>query len=300
MAKQEAMGILEFKDRFNDERACREHLFHVKWPKGFHCPQCGKTEYYTIGTRSTFQCKTCNHQTSVTSGTVMDKTHLKLTIWFWAIYLVAKDKRGCSAMQLSRELKLPYNTAWFLLHRIRQAMTKRDEQYILSSIVEMDDTYFGKPRKGGKRGRGTTKPKVLVALSKNNEGHPMFLKMQMLPNLKGKTIGSFVNKTIEPGSVIQSDAYSSYRKPLKEKYLHQFKVFNPEDGEMLHWLHTIIANVKAFVAGTFHGLGDKHMQAYLDEFCYRFNRRYFQGELFDRLLCATTSSQPIRFAELTL
>jgi hypothetical protein len=97
----------------------------------------------------------------------MDKTHLDLAVWFWAIYLIAKDKRGCSAAHVSRELELPYNTAWFLVHRIRRAMSNREEEYALCHIVEMDDTYFGIKRKGGKRGRGTTKHKVLVALVQN-------------------------------------------------------------------------------------------------------------------------------------
>jgi transposase-like protein len=177
-------------------------------------------------------------------------------------------------------------------------MSNREEEYALCHIVEMDDTYFGTKRKGGKRGRGTTKHKVLVALSKNDKGHPLYLKMQVVPNLKGKTIGEFAEKNIVLGSTVQSDAYSSYRKPLADNYLHEYQVFDSSDG-MLHWLHTIIANAKSFVAGTFHGLGGKHLQAYLDEYCYRFNRRFVHGELFDRLLFASTLATPLRFADLT-
>jgi len=229
----------------------------------------------------------------------MDRSHLPLQTWFWALYMVARDKRGCSAMQLSKELELPYNTAWFLLHRIRHAMANRDQDYLLSGIVELDDTYFGGPKKGGKRGRGTRKAKVLVGISKNEEGKPRYLKMQVIPNLKGKTIGKYAGKMIENGTVVQSDAYHSYRKPLEEKYLHHFEVFD-SNSDMLHWLHIMIGNAKAFVMGTYHGLGEKHLQSYLDEFCYRFNRRYFQGEIFSRLLCAAASSNAFRLADLTL
>jgi transposase-like protein len=298
LAKQQIIGLREFQKRFNDELSCREHLFSIRWSKGFVCPKCGHTEYYVIKERNTYQCKKCRHQTSVTAGTVMDKTHLKLVIWFWAIYLVAKDKRGCSASQISRELELPYKTAWFLVHRIRKSMTNRDEEYTLNHIVEMDDTYFGTKHKGGKRGRGTSKHKVVVALSKNDNGYPQYLKMQVVPNLKGKTIGKFVENNIELGSTVQSDAYRSYRKPLADKYVHDYKVFD-SDSDILHWLHIIIGNAKSFVSGTFHGLGGKHLQVYLDEFCYRFNRRAVQGELFDRLLFATTLASPLHFAELT-
>jgi transposase-like protein len=299
MAKQKAMGFKEFRERFNNEEACREYLFTIRWPNGFVCPKCGCIEYYTIATRNKFQCKGCQHQTSVTAGTVMDRSHLSLQTWFWAFYMVARDKRGCSAMQLSNELELPYNTAWFLLHRVRYAMAQRDQDYLLNGIVELDDTYFGGPKKGGKRGRGTGKAKVLVGISKNEEGKPRYLKMQVIPNLKGKTIGKYAGKMIENGTVIQSDAYHSYRKPLEEKYLHQFKVFDP-DSDMLHWLHIMIGNAKAFVVGTYHGLGKKHLQSYLDEFCYRFNRRYFQGEIFSRLLCAAVTTPAFRLADLTL
>ena len=212
--------------------------------------------------------------------------------------MVACDKRGYSATQLSNEFNLPYNTAWFVLHRIRHAMAQRDNNYMLVGFVEMDDTYFGKTKKNGKRGRGTSKTKVIVALSKDDDGKPKFAKMQVIPNLKGKTIAGFVKDSITAGSVVQSDAYHSYRKPLAEKYLHEYEVFD-SDSDMLRWLHIIIGNAKAFVIGTYHGLDEKHLQRYLDEFCYRFNRRHFRGEIFSRLLCAVASSLPLRFAELT-
>jgi len=255
-------------------------------------------EYYNISTRNKYQCKRCKYQASVTAGTVMDRSHLSLKIWLWAIYMVAHDKRGYSAMQLSNEFNLPYNTAWFVLQRIRHAMAQRDNNYMLAGLVELDDTYFGTTKKGSKRGRGTSKTKVIVALSKDNDGKPKFAKMQVVPNLKGKTIARFVKNSISEGSVVQSDAYRSYRKPLSENYLHEYQVFDSE-SDMLRWLHTIIGNAKAFVTGTYHGLDEKHLQKYLDEFCYRFNRRHFRGEIFSRLLFAMASSPPLRSAELT-
>jgi len=298
MAQQETIGFMDFCNRFATEEACREYLFELRWPEGFMCPKCGGKEYYDIRARKKYQCKSCRHQTTPTVGTVMDKTHLPIKTWFWAIYLVSSDKRGFSATLLSKKLKLPYKTAWFLLHRIRAAMKQRDEKYLLAGIVEYDDTYFGKPGKGGKRGRGTSKSKVVVAVSKSKDGKPKFVKMQVVPNLKGKTIGAFAKQAISEGATIQTDAYSSYRKPLQEKYLYEYEVFDA-DSEMLHWLHILIGNAKAFVQGTFHGLGRKHLQRYLDEFCYRFNRRAFGDEVFARLLNATVNAHPLRFSALT-
>jgi transposase-like protein len=298
MATKKRVGFEDIHKRFETEDACREYLIQLRWPEGFICPVCGGKDHYLISRRHMYQCISCRYQASVTAGTVMDRSHLSLKIWIWAIYLVARDKRGYSAMQLSRVLNLPYNTAWFLLHRIRHAMAERDSNYMLTGIVELDDTYLGKPKKGGKRGRGTSKLKIVVAVSKDDKGKPQYAKMQVVPNLKGKTISKFAKGCIDEGSVVQTDAYRSYRKPLAEKYLHEYQVFDAE-SDMLKWLHTIIGNAKAFVSGTFHGLGRKHMQSYLDEYCYRFNRRFLSGEIFSRLLLAVTRSSTFRFADLT-
>ena len=298
MAKQQEMGFMEFCEKYGDETACREQLHSLRRPQGFVCPRCGCVEYYDIPTRNKYQCKSCRYQASLTSETVMHGSHLPLKTWFWAIYLVASDKRGYSAAQLSRQLKLPYATAWFLLHRIRDAMGQRDAQYLLSGLVEMDDTYFGGPASGGKRGRGTKKAKAMVAVSKDEKGRPRFLKMQLVPNLRGKTIRAFVQFSIQQGTVIQSDALPSYRKPLTDGYIHQYEVYDPASG-MLQWLHTIVGNAKAAVNGTYHGLGGKHLQRYLDEFCFRFNRRHFYGNLFLRLAHAVTRAKPCPLAALS-
>lgn len=298
MARKQEMGFMAFCEKYSSEDECREQLHQLRWPKGFVCPRCGCEEHYDIPTRNKHQCKVCRYQVSLTSGTVMHGSHLSLKIWFWAIYLVASDKRGYSATLLSQQLNLPYSTAWFLLHRIRDAMGQRDADYLLSGLVEMDDTYFGGPISGGKKGRGTKKIKVMVAVSKDTMGRPQFLKMQTIPNLRGKTIGAFAQHNIQQGTTIQSDGLSSYRKPLASKYLHQYEKYDPDSG-LLHWLHTIIGNSKAVVNGTFHGLGSKHLQHYLDEFCFRFNRRYFHGNLFLRLAHAVVRAHPCPLSALT-
>ena len=141
MAHAEKITFQEFRTRFSTEESCRAELFRLRFPNGFVCPKCGCTEYYPVRGRNTFQCRACRRQTSVTAGTVMHRTHLPLTAWFWAIYLCATDKRGISAVQLSRTLNICYESAWYLLHRIRCAMAQRDENYALSGIVEMDDGY---------------------------------------------------------------------------------------------------------------------------------------------------------------
>ena len=300
MAKQKSLTFMEFKKKFNGEEACRTHLFEMRWPDGFRCPKCKNQSYYFITTRNLFECTSCHYQASVTVGTVMEKTHIKLEKWFWAIYFVGNDKRGCSAVMLSKELEISYKASWFMLHRIRKAMKDRDSDYMLAGVVELDDAYFGAPRTGGKRGRGTTKAKVVVGLSLNAKGQPGHLKMQMVDNLKKETLAEFAHSVIKSGSTISSDAYSSYKNLKNEGFILEAKVYSPMDSEEhLKWLHTILSNAKAVIAGTFHGLGGKHLQRYLDEFCYRFNRRIFDKEMFNRILMGCTKSQKMTYTELT-
>lgn len=286
MAKSAAITFQEFQKRFGTEEACREELFRYRFPDGFVCPRCGCREYYPVRTRKTCQCRNCRHQTSVTAGTVMHRTHLPLTIWFWAMYLCVTDKRGISASQLSRLLNICYESAWYLLSRIRTAMGERDANYVLSGLVEMDDSYLGGPSSGGKRGRGTDKTKIVVALSKTDQGIPLFAHMQVVEDLKMQTLQNFVNRHLSEGTVIECDGYSSY-KNLDGVICHG-EVFDAASGS-LKWLHKSISNLKALILGTYHGRCS-HLQPYLDEFCFRLNRRNFHNQLFPRLLRAVALS----------
>lgn len=299
MAKQDPISFMEFKRRFSSEEACRDYLYHMRWPDGFVCPKCGHTSCYVVTTRNLYQCTACNYQASVLVGTVMERSHLPLEKWFWGIYFIGIDKRGCSSMQLSRELEIAYSSAWYLTHRIRKAMADRDSNYQLAGLIELDDAYFGGPGTGGKRGRGTSKAKVMIGVSLDEAGKPQFLKMDVVNNLKGETIKAFANQHIQAGSSISSDALRSYTV-LEEDYTLFAKAFDPqEDPEHLKWLHMAISNAKAFIDGTFHGLGPKHLQRYLDEFCYRFNRRFFHKQIFGRILSSCLATGPLTYAELT-
>ena len=210
MAHAERITFAEYRSRFATEADCREYLFQIRFPEGFVCPKCGCTEYYPIRTRHICQCKNCRKQTSVTAGTVMHRTHLPLTVWFWAIYLCATDKRGISAVALSGQLCISYESAWYLLKRIRSAMGDRDQNYQLSGLVEMDEAYLGGPRHGGKRGRGTEQPKMAVAMSKTKSGKPLYLHLQMIPDVKTTTLQSFVDTHLKPGATVECDGYQSY------------------------------------------------------------------------------------------
>ena len=284
MSKKKTLSFNQFIKRFPDEKACAEYLYQIKWPNGFVCPVCGHQHCYPIKGYRRYQCAKCHHQTSLTANTVMHRSHLPLKKWFWAMYLVACDKRGISALALAEKIEVCYETAWNVLRRIRAAMETRDAHYKVGQIVEFDDAYFGAKIKGV-RGRGAGNQGVFIAVSKDEDGRPTYLKMQVTDNVQIPSVAKFATECIASGSVVQTDSFKSYRKPLAKDYTHEAQDFDP-NSDHLRWLHRITGNAKAFINGTYHGTSTKHLQMYLSEFCYRFNRRSFGGAIFDRLLVA--------------
>ena len=176
---------------FADERYCKDFLLDIRFENGFACPFCGGSECRKIKIRHLLRCKSCKADISATNGTFMHRTRLPLRLWIVTTFLVMSNKCSVSAVTLMRTLGVTYKTAWYVLHRIRKAMKCREERYLLDGIVELDDTYLGAPTHGKKRGRGTEKVKLIVALSKSSAGHPKYLKMTDVPNLKGITVGRF-------------------------------------------------------------------------------------------------------------
>ena len=176
-----------------------------------------------------------------------------------------------------------------MLRRIRIAMGQRDKTHQLNGVIEFDDAYFGGPIAGRKRGRGTEKAKVFVALSLDMRGNPLYLKMMVTPNLKQASVKKFARASFADGSVIHSDGYRSYI-PALEGYTHEHRAYDPDSG-LLHWLHIVINNAKAFILGTYHGLPKKNLQSYLDEYSFRFSRRNFGAALVERLTLSIALSR---------
>ena len=288
--KQYRYTFADFSKEYPTDQVCAERLAKIRWPNGVVCSKCGGVRCCHLK-NGLYECYDCGHQTSVTAGTIMEGTHLPLTKWFLAFFLFSQDKRGISALQLAKQLGTTYKTAWAVLRRIRLAIGMRDAQHMLSGIVEFDDMFVGAPTSGKKRGRGTEKAKAFVALSLDASGKPQYLKMGLTPNIKCKSVRHFAEGNIEHGSVIRSDGYLSYLPALGQNYIHQPKVYVAGSGD-LHWLHIAISNAKAFIQGTYHGLSKAHLQEYLDEYCYRFSRRYYGAGLFSRLMVAMAQTVP--------
>ena len=294
------MNLLEFQSEFSNETQCRDHLFKMRWPNGFVCPRCGHGKFYDLPRRKLYQCKSCSYQSSVTAGTVMHKTRTPLMKWFWAIFLMAQDKRGISATQLRKQLSLSQYTAWTMKHKIRSAMKERDGHYQLAGLIEIDDSFFGGPDEGGKRGRGTDKTTVLIEVATHDEAMS-FARMEVVDGVYKEEIKRVVKKDIKGNQIVRSDGYASYGVLEELGHDHKPEVVKGKKAHLvLKWVHILASNAKAFIKGTYHGkYEEKHLQRYLDEFCYRLNRRKWQDEIFERLLNACVTSKGITYSELT-
>lgn len=308
------MSLLEFQDRFNSAEKCLEYLFKIRWPNGFQCPKCNHNSYYNINCRGLYDCKSCRYQASVTAGTIFHRTKVSLRKWFWLIYRMAVSKTGVSILGMGRELGIrDYKTIWVMAHKVRQAMRQRDDRYQFAGLVELDESFFGSKSKEGIRKRGSeNKTTVLIAVSvyKTREGieKPGFAHAQVVEDASAKTISRIldrlgVNQQDKRSLIdkIRTDGWKSYGKTARDKDIghHRVILVNPKmAGRLLPWTHKLITNIKAILRGPHRGISQKHLQQYLSEGCYRFNRRYWGHQLFNRLLFACTVGKSLTREQL--
>jgi hypothetical protein len=229
----------------------------------------------------------------------MDKTRTPLTKWFMAVYLMSADKRGISALVLAGQIGVAYYTAWTMCHKIRHAMGARDGGRKMAGAVEMDETFFGSPEEGGKRGRGAEKTPVPVSVSLSDGDKPKAARMRVVEAVGRDSVRGFTEDSVRSGSEVRTDGLHVYRQLAALGYKHVWEKQDPKREPVhLHWTHIIISNAKAMVGGTFHGPGARHLQRYLDEFCYRFNGRLSPDGIFGRLLDACLCAGRITAHEL--
>ena len=302
------ISLLDFQDQFDSDEKCLEYLFKVRWPDGFRCPKCNHDRYYKVNRKGLYKCQACSYQASVTAGTIFHRTKVSLRKWFWLIYRMATSKTGVSIAEMQRELAIrDYKTIWVMAHKIRGAMEQRDTRYRLAGLVEVDESFFGPKSREGKRGRGSErKTTVLIAVSiytdKKGIEKPGFAHAQVVSDASAETIGGVLDRLgvdeQDKKSLIEkirSDGWKSYEKVAKDKDIehHRVVLINPKlVGHLLPWAHRFVSNVKAVLRGPHRGVSAKHLQRYLAEACYRFNRRYWGHQLFNRLLFACTVGQP--------
>ena len=301
------MDIGTFQQRFGTTEACWDHLKETRWGSDlerFSCPACGHVKGWWLQHRKLVECCECHHQTSVTAGTVFHGVRTPLWKWFWAIYQLAQDKKGIAALTLAKQIRVCYDTAWLMLSKLRRAMRRRDERYVLQGLVEVDETYVG-GEEPGHRGRPSADSKkkvpVAVALELRDDGKPKRIAMASVERASGHALKRFAVKSIAKGSKLRTDGWGAYRKVAKAGYEHEAIVTGSGRGatQTFPWIHTFIGNLKRMILGTYHWVSHKHVDDYLAEFTYRTNRRWREANLFDRLIVAALDSKAVTYKELT-
>ena len=305
------MTFDEFVKQFSTEEQCRDYLFQLRWPNGFACPQCNGSDY-SILRETLYWCPKCKYQASVTAGTIFQDTRMPLRTWFIAIWWITTQKYGASAEGLQQILGLgSYKTAWTWLHKIRKAMVRADRAK-LSGIVEVDETYIGGEEHSGSSGRGTGN-KVLVAIAVELKDYGNVKKqglrkigrvrLAVISDASGASLSPFITENVEKGSEIITDGWSGYSFVKKSGYNHTVIVQSKkkEDENPLPHVHLIISLLKRWLLGTHQGaVSDKYMQAYLEEYTFRFNRRNAakRGLLFYRLLEGAVNISPHTYNDI--
>tara|TARA_R110002072_G_scaffold287900_1_gene453854 strand:+ start:2786 stop:3760 length:975 start_codon:yes stop_codon:yes gene_type:complete len=294
----------DFLEWFPDDEACRSYLEELRWPNGFRCPVCEASSKPWKQTRGRLVCSTCHHQTSVTSGTILDKTRIPLTTWLEVAWHMTTAKNGLSAKTVQRTLGTSYRTAWKMLHQYRIAMV-RSEREKLSGVVEIDETLVGGVKHGGKRGRGTSKAVVVIAVELKEPKGFGRIRMRHIPDASGDSLVPFVSESVNVGSVVQTDGWRGYNQLQKNGYLHQPINLSSESDPAhvsMPGVHRVASLLKRWILGTHQGSAStEHLQSYLEEFTFRFNRRksLSRGLVFRRLLEQVVVTEPVIRSEIT-
>lgn len=304
------MKLLDFNRIFPDEASCEEYLRSLREQEGIVCPHCGGTRHYWDSYNRRWLCASCKHVITLRSGTLFQSSKLPLMYWFTAIHLLTSTKKTFSVLEIQRQLgHKRYQPIWEMVHKIRSVMGKRDSRYKLSGVAELDEGHFTTEdgREGAeplKRGNGSQrKTKVLVMVEsepvdtpkKGKKGRKAgHLRMVAIENLMADTVKETVNNICEKESteVIMDDSTAHVKVSEVVEKAEARVVKSKEAHKMLPWVHTAISNAKAVLTDMYHGIKREFLQLYLDEFCYKFNRRYFGERLFERLMIAAVRTKP--------
>ena len=309
-----ARSLTEFQEAFPDEAGCAAFLFERRWQGGFVCPRCGGESGAALKSRAhTYECLDCGRQTSITAGSVMHRSKLPLTVWFWAAHLMSTHSNGMSARQLADQLGLTYKTAWLLTQKLRRSMVDPDREP-LEGVVEVDqaeipfragDTFFD-PGNSGKiliagavevidRDTGQAKPrrekaKYLDTLSGR-------IRLAMIADNSAASIEAFVRANVKRGTTLLTDGHASY--PGLTDYRHDPRVVGKMAAHVvLPWVHRVFSLVKRWGLGTYHGLRRKHVDTYLNEFVFRYNRRFYRHASFETILGLASHHEPASYWDI--
>ena len=299
-------SLLDFQRRFPDEAACAHYLAALRWPQGFRCPACGHDRAWALRTKPwTYECRACRRQTSVKAGSLLHGSKLALTMWFWAAYLMATHSNGISALQLQKQLGLgSYKSAWLLCAKLRYAMVD-PRRNPLSGLVEIDETSIHHRTRrdppGGGQGRSHD-GKLLIAgavevVDQGPLAGPGRVRLAAIEDFSAKSLHGFMGANLAARSIAKTDGWPAY--PGAPQVSHEPHVVGAMAAHVvLPWIHRVFANFKTWALGVYHGLRAKHLQAYLDEFVFRFNRRHTRHAAFRSLLGIGARTKPVTYKML--
>ena len=295
------MNLKQFRARFSSEEACLQAIFDWRWPRGFICPHCQHNDGSRIRTRRSIECSLCGRQTSITSKTLFHKTRTPLTDWFLIIYFIAQDKSGTSALRIASFLGMHRSTVSIIMHKIRIAMAHRDENLTLAGLIEMDEAFFGGRTKKTKDKKPLSKDKIQVLVLVEAEGTQAGdLVMKVINGAEYNDLLPVIAEKIEsdpPGQWFRADGWGSHHVVMQ--FGHRIKMGHIprslQDQEM-RCVSLAISHAKSFFKGTFHHFCKIHIQRYLDEFCYRWNRRHRERQLASHLIAACALCSPVFYS----
>ena len=299
----------QFLDWFGTEEACLSYLEKLRWPQGFTCSNCGQLAEPYRSSRGRLVCRGCRFQASVTAGTIFDKTRTPLRVWLAGAWYVTNQKHGANALGLQRVLGLgSYQTAWTMLHRFRQAMVRPDRDR-LRGLVEVDETYLAltdrqAPPSAKRKKSNTDKTLVAIAVEMVEPKGFGRIRLQRILDDSTTSVIPFVQSSVEAGSVVRTDGSAAYRSLKELGYEHQRTVMlgaeQPAHVSMVG-VHRVAALLQRWMLGTHHGaVQPPHLDAYLNEFVFRFNRRTssYRGMLFYRLLQQAMQTDPYTYRDI--
>ena len=279
--------VTDFFRQFPTDDACLEHLWNIRFGDEVECEKCGKVgRFYRLRKEPAYSCPRCGHHIHPMVGTPFAKSRTPLQKWFYAMYLFTTTRHGVAAKELQRQLGVTYKCAWRMGHELRKYMAKVDGETPLGGVVEVDETYIGGKRSGGKRGRGA--PNKTVVFGMLERGGDVMTKV--VPKVQKKTLQPIIKGNVEQGSTVHTDELKSYSGLSKAGFEHE--TVNHGAGEYVdgdchvNGIEGFWARLKLSIRGTHVHVSRKHLQKYVKEFEYRYNMRQNPGRMFDRLLAA--------------
>jgi len=274
---QKGMSLAAFQSSYGTEDQCRAALIGFRWPEGFSCPTCGGGKHSFYSARQLFQCSRCRTQTSVKAGTIFHKSKVPLTKWFFTIYLITQSKNDISALELSRQLGVKYDTAWAMKHKLMAVMAERNKVYKLKGAVQIDDAYLGGESRGTP-GRGAAGKTPFLAAVETRDGKPAFIKLRLVPGFTKEAVERYAQETLEPGCEVISDGLNCFSSLAKVGMTHTAitrgrasrRVVDPR----FKWVNIGLGNIKGSITGTCRAIRARHASRYLAAYEYRYNRRF--------------------------